>query len=53
MYQFVGEVMIDISSRKEITHCATLGIPKRIKTADSICIAPGGEIVIRNEKLTF
>ena len=51
-YQFVGEVMMNILSTEEITHFATLGIPKG-KNAVSILIAFGIDIFIRKENITL
>ena len=38
-YQFVGEVMTDMRSIKEMIQCVTLRIPKGMKNAISISIA--------------
>ena len=51
-YQFVGEIMTDFLTTKEIVRPATLGIPKGMRNAVSISIAFSVEILTRNETQT-
>ena len=49
-YRFVGKVMIDILSTKEIIQCASLRIPKGMKRKQfPISIAFSADILIRND----
>ena len=50
--QFVGEVMTDMLSIKEMIQCASLGIPKGMKNAVFISIAFYLDCFIRNENIT-
>ena len=54
MYQFVGEIMADMWSIKELILSATRGIPKGMKkNAISIFIAFCFDFLIRNENITL
>ena len=50
--QFVGEIMTDMRSIKEIIQYATLRIPKGMKNSVSIFIAFSIDIWINNENIT-